>query len=609
MTLHRRGTPPDYPRRPFTPNARAWYALAAASLTPVLAACGSEVVAPFEIPPPSLAVVPSEYVWIGAGDIADCGKTSDEKVADLIGSMLDGDPSAEVFTAGDNVYDNGTAQEYRDCYGPNWGQFKDRTWAALGNHEYNTGTADPSFDYFTIGGVERIGPRDKGYYSLDRGDWHIVMLNSNTSYVPMKAGSAQEQWLRADLAATDKSCILAVFHHPRFYSCSSGTCTPSSGMATAWNVLYEFGADVIINGHRHHYERFAPQDPAGNPDPDGIREFVVGTGGVGVSSPPVPAANTEVIAPANSFGVIRLTLRPGAYDWEFVGIPGVSFTDSGTGSCGGSAPQPNQAPTAAFSFTTSGLSASFTDGSTDADGIVTSRLWDFGDGSTSTATDPTHLYASGGTRTVTLTVTDDGGAFGTTSKSVTVSTTPANQAPVADFGWTVDLLNVQFSDASHDPDGSVVSWLWSFGDGSTSTAQDPIHAYGSGGTYTVTLTVTDAYGATGTTTHDVTPNQPVSAAFQVSCKRGDQCQFRDRTVDDGPVSGWSWTLRKVGSSTVVASFNEQSPEFQFGTLGSAGVGSFELTLSVPDDKDASYTSTATQTVTCQKRGSGLHCGT
>lgn len=606
MTLRRRGTPPDYVRRPFT---RTLYALAATSLTAVLTACGSEVVAPFEIPPPSLAVVPSEYVWIGAGDIADCGRTNDERVADVIGSLLLADPSAEVFTAGDNVYDNGTAQEYRDCYEPNWGRFKDRTWASLGNHEYNTGSADASFDYFTIGGIERIGPRDKGYYSLDRGDWHIVMLNSNTSYVPMKSGSAQEQWLRADLAATDKSCIMAVFHHPRFYSCSSGTCSPSSGMATAWDVLYEFGADVIINGHRHHYERFAPQDPAGNPDPDGIREFVVGTGGVGVSSPPVPAANSEIIAPAGSFGVIRFTLRPGAYDWDFVGIPGVSFTDSGTASCGGSLPPPNQSPTADFTFTASGLSASFTDRSTDSDGVIDSRLWDFGDGSTSTATNPSHTYASGGSRTVTLTVTDDDAASGTVSKAVTVSAGPVNQVPVADFTWSVDFMNVQFTDASHDPDGSVASWLWSFGDGATSTATSPMHAYGSGGTYTVSLTVTDAYGATGTTTHDVTPNQPVSAAFQVSCKRGDQCTFRDRTVDDGPVAGWSWTLKKTGSSTILETFSEPSPEYRFGSLGSAGVGTFELTLKVPDDKDPSYMSSVTQTVTCQKRGSGLHCGT
>ncbi len=606
MTRRTRGTPPRSHSGSHRYVPRTLRPLAAAGAA-VLAACGSEVVAPFEIPPPSLGVVPSEYVWIGAGDIADCSKTSDEKVADLIGSLLAGDPAAEVFTAGDNVYDNGTAQEYRDCYGPNWGQFKDRTWASLGNHEYNTGTADPSFDYFTIGGVERIGPRGKGYYSLDRGDWHIVMLNSNTSYVPMKAGSAQEQWLRADLAATDKSCIMAVFHHPRFYSCSSGTCSPSSSSIGVWDALYDFGADVIINGHRHHYERFAPQDPAGNPDPDGIREFVVGTGGVGVSSPPVAAANSEVIAPQNSFGVLRLTLRSGAYDWDFVGIPGVSFTDSGTGTCNGSTPPPNQAPTAAFDFTTAGLTASFTDGSSDADGSIASRSWDFGDGAASTATNPSHTYASSGTRTVTLTVTDDDGAPSTVSRSVSVSDAPANASPVADFGWTVDFLNVQFADGSHDPDGTVASWHWDFGDGTSSSTKNPSHAYGSGGTYTVTLTVTDALGATGTTARSVTPNQPVSAEFQVSCKRGDQCQFRDRTVDDGPVGGWSWTLKKVGSSTILASFTVQAPDYRFGSLGSAGVGTFEVTLSVPDDKVATYVSSITHTVTCQKKGSGLHC--
>jgi hypothetical protein len=156
-------------------------------------------------------------VLIGAGDIASCASTGDEETAALVDSLLVEHPDALVFTAGDNVYQNGTAQEYAECYEPGWGRFKDRTWATignheyyLGNHEYYLGNADPTFDYF--GG--RVGPRNLGYYSLNVGNWHLVMLNSNSSFVPLDPGSPQDRWLRADLAATTKSCVMAVLPPP-----------------------------------------------------------------------------------------------------------------------------------------------------------------------------------------------------------------------------------------------------------------------------------------------------------------------------------------------------------------------------------------------------------
>ncbi len=270
---------------------------------------------------------------IGAGDIASCASTGDEETAALVDSLLVEHPDALVFTAGDNVYQNGTAQEYAECYEPGWGRFKDRTWATIGNHEYYLGNADPTFDYF--GG--RVGPRNLGYYSLNVGNWHLVMLNSNSSFVPLDPGSPQDRWLRADLAATTKSCVMAVFHHPRFHSCQSGLSCDfvSSKTKPFWDALYEYGTDVVINGHYHYYDRFAPQDPDGNPDPDsGIREFIVGTGGTSVSIHDVQAPNSEVRNDEQSFGVIKLTLHDDdSYEWEFIPVPGYTFTDSGSGIC------------------------------------------------------------------------------------------------------------------------------------------------------------------------------------------------------------------------------------------------------------------------------------
>ncbi len=271
-------------------------------------------------------------VLIGAGDIASCASTGDEATAALVDSLLGEHPDALVFTAGDNVYQDGTAEEYAQCYEPSWGRFKYRTWATIGNHEYYLGDAEPTFDYFG----ERVGPRGLGYYSLDVGNWHLVMLNSNGSFVPLGPGSLQDQWLRADLAATTKSCVMAVFHHPLFHSCQSGTGCDfvSSSAKPLWDALYEYGADVVVNGHYHHYERFALQDPDGNRDPaSGIREFIVGTGGTSVYVDDIQAPNSEVLNDEPAFGVIKLTLHENTYEWEFIPVSGYTFTDSGSGTC------------------------------------------------------------------------------------------------------------------------------------------------------------------------------------------------------------------------------------------------------------------------------------
>lgn len=261
-------------------------------------------------------------VLVGAGDITECGDTDDDMTANLLDQI-----SGTIFTAGDNAYPDGTPTQFEECYEPSWGRHKDRTRPSPGNHDYHTNNAAGYFGYFGAA----AGDPDKGYYSYDLGDWHIIAINSNCEEVGgCDEGSPQEQWLRADLAQNPSTCTLAYWHHPLF---SSGQHGNSSRSQDLWNALYEFGADVVINGHDHNYERFAPQDPDGGADPNqGIRQFVVGTGGKGLRPGDPPIANSEVFN-SDTFGVIKITLHPDSYDWEFVPVPGSSFSDSGSDNC------------------------------------------------------------------------------------------------------------------------------------------------------------------------------------------------------------------------------------------------------------------------------------
>ncbi|HKC47975.1 MAG TPA: Ig-like domain-containing protein [Gemmatimonadales bacterium] len=259
-------------------------------------------------------------VFVGAGDISDCGNDNDEATAKLLDGI-----AGTVYTLGDNVYSNGTATEFSQCYDPTWGRHKARTKPAPGNHDYNTAGATGYFGYFGA----LAGPSGRGYYSFDLGNWHIISLNSEVS---MSAGSAQETWLRADLAASTKQCTLAYWHKPRF---SSGTNHGSlSSAQPLWQALYDFGAEIVLNGHEHNYERFAPQTPTGAADPaKGIREIISGTGGEShYNDEGTPLANSEVFN-GTTFGVLKLTLGAGTYSWQFIPVAGQSFTDSGSGSC------------------------------------------------------------------------------------------------------------------------------------------------------------------------------------------------------------------------------------------------------------------------------------
>jgi hypothetical protein len=266
-------------------------------------------------PGPTLPAAPAaSQVFVGAGDIAMCDPNSEATAR-----LLDG-IGGTVFTLGDNAYLSGTTQQYRDCYNPTWGRHKGRTRPVPGNHDYEQPGAGPYFDYFGAS----AGPAGLGYYSFNLGNWHAVALNSN---IPAGAGSTQAAWLSADLAANPSRCTIAYWHHPLF---TSGPDGPTGTMREFWRLLSEAGAEIVLNGHEHMYERFAPQDPGGAPDAvRGIREFIAGTGGALLYQPVTVRPNSEVRTSA--FGLLKLTLSADAYQWEFIPVAGPG--DSGSGLC------------------------------------------------------------------------------------------------------------------------------------------------------------------------------------------------------------------------------------------------------------------------------------
>src|ERR1700723_2546169 len=213
----------------------------------------------------------ADPILVGAGDIADCADLSG---AEATAKLLEAIPGT-VFTAGDNAYEEGTAEQFAKCYDPTWGRHKARTRPSVGNHEFHSGGATPYFNYF--GSV--AGDPKKGFYSYELGTWHILVLNSECQEIGgCQSGSVEEQWLTADLREHPSVCTLAYWHKPLFSSGAKHGNDPE--IKPFWQDLYEARAAVVINGHDHDYERFALQNPEGKADAArGIREFVAGTGG------------------------------------------------------------------------------------------------------------------------------------------------------------------------------------------------------------------------------------------------------------------------------------------------------------------------------------------
>ncbi len=266
----------------------------------------------------------------GLGSASSCRQRATSDV------VVNANPAA-VLTLGDNVYECGSTTAFAQSFDPSWGRMKPVIHPALGNHEYTssgTGCTSTASGYFNYFGAT-AGDPTKGYYSYDIGSWHLIAMNANCAKVGgCGAGQPEEQWLRADLAAHANQCVLAYWHQPHFTSGPHGNDDGGHNPTGAfWQALYDYHADVVLNGHDHDYERFAPQTPGGAPDTQfGIREFVVGTGGKSQTSFSTVQPNSEIRS-SGTFGVLQLTLHPTSYDWRFVPEAGKSFGDAGSTAC------------------------------------------------------------------------------------------------------------------------------------------------------------------------------------------------------------------------------------------------------------------------------------
>jgi acid phosphatase type 7 len=267
------------------------------------------------------------HVLLAAGDIAECDHQGDEATARILAEY----PNATIAPLGDLAYQEGTFAQFEDCYDPSWGKFKDRTRPATGNHDHSTTDAQGYWDYFG----SRGGPYDRYYYSYDLGAWHVVVLNSDCWRIEgCELGDPQVQWLREDLNESPALCTLAYWHRPPFSSGRYGDTKDTERVQPLWQVAYEEGVDLVLTAHEHSYERFAPLNAEGNRDDRlGLPLIVVGTGGGNLrqfANDPLP---TTEMRNDDTWGVLRLALRPTAYDWRFLPVEGRNFTDSGSRSC------------------------------------------------------------------------------------------------------------------------------------------------------------------------------------------------------------------------------------------------------------------------------------
>jgi Calcineurin-like phosphoesterase len=257
---------------------------------------------------PPFVAGPGDAILVGAGDIAQCGQSLTN--AQRTGDVLRAIPDAAVFAAGDDAYPDGSPTHFAQCYDPTWGSFKSRTYPAPGNHDHGTPNLAGYFGYF--------GPRaPAANYSFDLGAWHVASLDSGEDGTAAEFAAAAA-WLERDLQSTSARCIAAFWHHPRF---SSGVHGNNPGAAAVWRVLLHHHADVILNGHDHDYERFEPQNENGQASPDGLRQFVIGTGG-GALRPFFRGRANSAARDNRHYGVLLLALHPASYEWAFVATDG-----------------------------------------------------------------------------------------------------------------------------------------------------------------------------------------------------------------------------------------------------------------------------------------------
>jgi hypothetical protein len=279
---------------------------------------------PADTATPEATPTPAQIELIGAGEIVNCGNPGYGITADLLAQF----PGVTIFTAGDNSNVIGTPNEFKKCFGPTWGRFLASIHPAVGDHEYYNKGAKAYFDYFGAA----AGTPGQGWYSYDLGGWHIIVLNSQCAQIGgCEAGSAQEKWLKDDLAAHPAHCSMAVWHIPR-YNLSLAQGLPF--LDDIWNDLYKAGVELVVNAHHYYYARFAPMDPSGKADDArGIREFIVGTGGSPLDKRNWTCSRNCQAFEHDTLGLLKLTLHPDGYDWAFVPEPGKTFNDAGSGTC------------------------------------------------------------------------------------------------------------------------------------------------------------------------------------------------------------------------------------------------------------------------------------
>ncbi|HVK24498.1 MAG TPA: metallophosphoesterase [Actinokineospora sp.] len=424
----------------------------------------------------------ADVIVAGAGDI--CGDNCTQ-TADVVENI---NPAA-VFLMGDNAYENGSLNDYRTRYDPAWGQFKGYTHPSVGNHEYQTSNASGYFDYFNGVGYDDgpAGPRGKGYYSWDVGDWHFIALNSNSA-VPMTAGGAQETWLRNDLRASTKPCTAAYWHHPRYNQGSHGNNTNTNPL---WQALIDYKADLIVNGHDHNYQRFAPQNTNAVADPtNGIRQLVVGTGGRAfydfeTTRPNIEAAND------NTYGVLKMALSSTGYTADFVPVAGRTFTDHFSGTCKAK----GTTPTPSFTVTANPASVSVAPGASATTTATVTSTGGFSaatnlavsglpSGVTATVSPTSVTPAANGSASATVTVSASSSAATGTS-TVTVTGTSGSLSKTATFslsvGTTTPPSTVFVDDFEtskgwiSNPNGTdtAVTGFWERGDPSDTTDSGP----------------------------------------------------------------------------------------------------------------------------------------
>jgi alkaline phosphatase len=263
---------------------------------------------------------------VAVGDIGRCDSTADEATAKLAATL-----PGPILLLGDLAYERGSTRDFADCYATSWGGLLGRSWAAPGNHEHITAGASAYFDYFG----ERAGPDRRGWYSIELGAWHVISLDSECAMVGgCGPGSVQDRWLVEDLAAHPSTCLLAFWHRPRF---SSGVHGSDPGLDLLWRTLAEAGADIVLTGHDHGYERFDTLGADGAPDPAGVRQFVVGTGGAKLRRIQRPIGRSAFFD-TRHHGLLALTLTSSGYAWNFLTTPDGDVLDAGSGSCHGAAP-------------------------------------------------------------------------------------------------------------------------------------------------------------------------------------------------------------------------------------------------------------------------------